>query len=426
MYPREAGDVPNDVTSFHKPQQNWGFERDQRPEILHQYEKAGYKNPTYFVPIWIHKDKVVLDYEDHPILAFRNMPATISTQVEGGLQEAICREDSRIDVKDFRARMLENPENKGKRRSTRPTLSAISMRRSRFRWRAGYLSWTTRTGSNDIKQYLDGILPNDCKTSNSTKGFRDLRRSEVKMMTEKNRGKHLKRAGARSITVERRKEMDHAFYKSIESLKEQEMSYEIKQEKSIGFRDDEDYGTDGPEEKPYKNNGLEDDFQGNDGLETEFYHMDGLRFEHYENDSPSNEQHIPEDLGNEYDEYAGMVDLREYDPDDDPEFEHQVDSSEGVLHRTHDYRFVSPKNKDEADVISSTLEPTRTQYLKLIGRGPLSHNSYVSYAKQWVYMWRQFLEVWEGFGFPGAAPDLIQANQDPWRNHFPGMDVARD
>ncbi|MCJ1462359.1 hypothetical protein MMC07_000959 [Pseudocyphellaria aurata] len=444
LYPRNAGDGDNDVTSFHKPQQNWGFERHQRPEILHQYEKAGYRNPTYPVPIWIYKNKVVLDFEDHPILAFRNMPATISTKVEGGLQEAICREDSRIDVKDFRARMVEIPEGKGKKKSTRPSLSAISMRRSRFRWRAGYLSWTTRTGSNDIKEYLDRLLPEACKISNSTKGFRDLRRSEVKLMSEKNRGKHLKRAGGRSITVERRKQMDDAFYRSIREAKAREKYLETRQEESMGFLDDEDYGPDGPEENYRWDDGLQNDSYEYDGLDMESHHPDSLSNDNDQDDSFSNEQHtpenndnnqidgildeqhIPEILNDEHDEYAGMVDLREYDPDDDPEYEDDVDNSGGALHRTHDYRFVEPNTLEEAEVVLSTLEPTRMQFLKFVGDAPPFHDRYISYARQWVYLWRHFQEIWEGYGLPGPAPDLIQASQDPWLNHFPGMDNHYD
>lgn len=80
--------------------------------------------------IWFYNGKVVLDHINHPILDFKNMPKTISSQVEGGLQEAITRQDFRIDVNDFRVRMPSDPKNKGV--ISLPTLSAISMRRSRF------------------------------------------------------------------------------------------------------------------------------------------------------------------------------------------------------------------------------------------------------------------------------------------------------
>lgn len=369
MYPREAGSLPNDVTAFHKAQQDWGFERHQRPEILHQYEKAGYQNLAYPVPIWVYNGKVVLDYEDHPILAFRNMPATISTKVEGGLQEAISREDSRIDVKDFRARMMENPKGKGKQKSTRPTLSAISMRRSRFRWRAGYLSWTTRTGSQDIKAYLDGLLPEACKLSNSTKGFRDLKRSEVKLMSEKNRGKHLKRAGTRSITVEKRMQVDAAFYRSIEEAKAYEDNLEAEQERLL-------------KEESYETEDLEDD------------------------DSE-------------------CEDLQEYNPDDDPDFDEQFDALVPFVRREFDdHRFATPTSEQEMHIVYLSLQPTRIQFHQLTGHAPPHHRAESSYARQWVYLFRYFTEVWEKLGYPEPPPSLIQTTKLAWENGFPEIEIS--
>lgn len=103
-YPRDSGTAPTDVTAFHKDQEDWGPERDQRPDILHQYEKRGHQNPTYLVPLLIHKEAIVLDYNNRPILDFENMPMTVSSKLEGWLQEAMIRKDARIDVADFRVR----------------------------------------------------------------------------------------------------------------------------------------------------------------------------------------------------------------------------------------------------------------------------------------------------------------------------------
>ncbi len=223
---RARGKEPLDVTAFHPDQKDWGFDRQHRPEILHQYEKKGHEDPTYPVQIWKYNGAIVLDFNDWPILDFKNMPATISSKVEGGLQEAIIREDSRIDANDFRVRMLIDPLGRGT--MSLPGVSAISMRRSRFRWQAGYLSWTPRMGSGDIKRYLDGLLPEHCKAVNSTKEFRELKPSEVKLMAAINRGKHLKRAGSRALTDEQRSKMDKSFYKSIGKAMKQEKLLENK------------------------------------------------------------------------------------------------------------------------------------------------------------------------------------------------------
>lgn len=375
MYPRDAGNLPGDVTSFLKAQQNWGFERHQRPAILHQYQKAGHKNPTYAVPIWVHDGKVVLDHEDLPILAFRNMPATISTKVEGGLQEAITREDSRIDVKDFRARMMANPRKKGKRRLPLPSLSTISMRRSRFRWRAGYLSWTTRTGSQDIKDYLDSLLPEECKRSNSTFGFRELKRSEVKLMSEKNRGKHLERAGRRSITAEKRTKMNVAFYKSIEDAKAQEEHFETEEE--YIFPEDENYG----------NNRPEDEYSGSEN-------------------QPG---------------HSKAEDLQGFSPDaDDSESNHEDDSVEERLRRIpKDFRFVRPRSEAEGHIIFHSLQPTRLQIIRDIGLAPRIQCTRTSYAKQWAYMHSYYLQSWTERHYPKPVPGLIQTERHAWRDGYP-------
>lgn len=213
-HPREEGTAAGDITSFHPDQKDWAFEeRHLRPDILHQYEKKGYINPSYPVQIWIHRDAVVLDHRFHPVLDFKNLPKTISSQVEGGLQEAITRQDSRIDVNDFRARMPYDPKGLGV--MSTPSLSAISMRRSRFRWRAGYLSWTCRLGTGDLKKYLDSILPEHCKAANSTKGFRELKHSEVLRMTLENRGKHLPRAGLRQLSPAAREKRERVFRRGL-------------------------------------------------------------------------------------------------------------------------------------------------------------------------------------------------------------------
>lgn len=316
----------------------------------------------------MHNGKIVLDHENHPILAFRNMPATISTKVEGGLQEAICREDSRIDVKDFRARMMENP--RGRKKGKRPTLSAISMRRSRFRWRAGYLSWTTRTGSQDIKDYLDGLLPDFCKIQNSTKGFRDLKRSEVKLMTEKNRNKHLKRAGSRSITAEKRMRVDAAFYKSIEDAKAQEMHLQTGQEQQFRFQVDED------------------------------------------------DEAVAD--------YPGIIDLRDYDPDQDTELDHQVYAAEPSVRQFSDYRFATPQNRDELRVIFCSLEPTRKAYIERTGRQLPVDEIRASYATQWVLLHRRLKQHWEYYGITSELPSLPQSDKIGWHNQFPEVDFHID
>ena len=50
--------------------------------------------------------KVVLDHDNHPVRDFEDIPATLSSEAEGWLLEAISRIDRRITKVDLRARMV--------------------------------------------------------------------------------------------------------------------------------------------------------------------------------------------------------------------------------------------------------------------------------------------------------------------------------
>lgn len=96
-FPREQGLAEHDVTCFLQSQKTWDVnDRAHRPAILYQWKKAGHVNPTYVVPDWYHKGMIVLDAQNHPVRKFRNIPDTCSSMLEGGIMEAVKREDGRI------------------------------------------------------------------------------------------------------------------------------------------------------------------------------------------------------------------------------------------------------------------------------------------------------------------------------------------
>ena len=96
-FPREAGLDINDVTSYLAAQKTWNVDdRAHRPKILFQWAKTGHRNPTYVVSDWYYEGKIVLDLKNCPVRKFCNIPETCSSALEGGIMEAIEREDSRI------------------------------------------------------------------------------------------------------------------------------------------------------------------------------------------------------------------------------------------------------------------------------------------------------------------------------------------
>ena len=82
---------------------------------------------------------------------------------------------------------------KGRRWVQPPSLNALTQRASRFRAKAGCLSWEINSGTDNKNQYLLSILPEDCKRPdvNSTKAVeKDLDDTQTKVeLVAANKGK---------------------------------------------------------------------------------------------------------------------------------------------------------------------------------------------------------------------------------------------
>lgn len=83
-----------------------------------------------------------MDLENHPILDYVDLHATISTEFSGRDMEAIVRLDPRISRNDFRARMPSTRRIGRDGQIVKPSygVSAISMRMLRFRMENGLLA----------------------------------------------------------------------------------------------------------------------------------------------------------------------------------------------------------------------------------------------------------------------------------------------
>lgn len=160
-HPRERGNSTNDVTSYLPSQKEWGPDRERNwPGILHRLERRELPFPDYDVGNLYYNGRVVLDLDNHPVLDYIDLPATLSTRFSGQYMEAITRLDPRISHNDFLVRM---PARRVGRDSytVRPpySLSTIAMRMSRFRQEHGLLSWTKREGSKNIRDNVLSRLP---------------------------------------------------------------------------------------------------------------------------------------------------------------------------------------------------------------------------------------------------------------------------
>lgn len=212
---RERGIAANDVTSFLPSQKEWGPDRDTdwpkiENNVLHRFERDNYPIQEYKPTVWYNEGRVILDADNHSILNYKVLPATLSSELSGRDMESMKRLDLRISHKDFRARMprtiLKKSDGNGLVERPLYSLSAIGMRTNRFRKENGLISWTEREGTNSIRSYTMKRMPQANITANSTQGMSVPTLFEQEDSRTWNKGKYLARAGRHALSDDTRKE----------------------------------------------------------------------------------------------------------------------------------------------------------------------------------------------------------------------------
>ncbi|KAM0798790.1 hypothetical protein BDR22DRAFT_890910 [Usnea florida] len=204
-FPKKRGYEDTNVTAFVKKDYNYGPNRANWPDRLFQIENIDSKSelPNGYVK---DEGRIVLDAFDHGLRDFGNqLPMYVSSEVEGRDIEDYLRRNWEITVYDLIARApngyyLGEPEpirkssrdrkkdKKAEETVTRewhegpPRVGTFSMRATRFRLRAGCLSWAKKDGTAAKNQRILDVIPAQYKDPavNSTKGWRDLNKAEIK------------------------------------------------------------------------------------------------------------------------------------------------------------------------------------------------------------------------------------------------------
>ncbi|KAL9595783.1 MAG: hypothetical protein Q9219_006237 [cf. Caloplaca sp. 3 TL-2023] len=190
QYPRASGPEASDKTAYLRAQRDWGFEdRSQYPPIIFVFLRKDRKDPAYNPPSMRWRGLLVVDSAEKPIRRFRNIPAALSSHTEGGLMEAIMREDSRIGIDDLRSLMpREWPREKvdGTVTITPVVPGTLNQRVNRFRSIATCINW--RGNVNAVKPFdrsLQDNLPAVLRDANNTRGLaRDLTEREIGRMNQ--------------------------------------------------------------------------------------------------------------------------------------------------------------------------------------------------------------------------------------------------
>lgn len=248
-HPRERGIGPDDLTSYLPSQKEWGPDRDIHwPKIegnvLHRFERKGYPIPDYKPELWYDEGRIVLDLDDNPILKFKVIPTTLSSELSGRDMEAMKRLDLRISLKDFRARMpstiMVGGKNKSKVRRSLYTLSTLGMRTTRFRQENGLISWTNKQGSASIRSYMLEHMSQTNIDANSTQGMRLQSRFQQQDSRSSNKGKTPSRAGSRALPDAIRKERAAKEEEKMEKLRADDTNVELTVRSGVKRKHNED------------------------------------------------------------------------------------------------------------------------------------------------------------------------------------------
>ena len=219
-----------DVTALVPRQAGWGADRPHRPTILSLWGRpVPWNNPTYDAGVLKYNGRTVLDWEGKPINAFRNLPLTISSNVEGMRVEVWQRQDKRITQRDIIARLrtelkyvvvdekqeegkgagaggaLGREKTKGKKQEgaveelvRMPVFDMTYVRKRAhvFRQEAGCPSWTLRKDQEKARAWLSNLRTQAQRDNNFTMD-RDLTIQELAKFRSFNMEQNPNRGGDR-------------------------------------------------------------------------------------------------------------------------------------------------------------------------------------------------------------------------------------
>ncbi|KAL8831037.1 MAG: hypothetical protein Q9170_005468 [Blastenia crenularia] len=183
-------------TSYLHSQRNWGFvRREDYPPITFVFLRKDRQDPVYprnVIPHMHWRGILVVDARGVPVRRFRNLPATLSTHAEGGLLEAVMRQDSRIAATDLLARMprqFQEVRVNGPPSGVIMNHNMLAQRMARFRDRAPCVHWHGRI--NVPKPFDDSLrknLPEVLRDANNTRGLAgNLQDSQIAAMFQSRR-----------------------------------------------------------------------------------------------------------------------------------------------------------------------------------------------------------------------------------------------
>ncbi|KAL8839464.1 MAG: hypothetical protein Q9176_004460 [Flavoplaca citrina] len=223
-YPLERGVHEDDRTAYHEDYAdiNWA-DRNSRPDVLFQWKpppKGTVTHPGYLRDP--DSGEILISAQRHPLLNWREIPKTLSGQVNGQLLELIKRRNQHIRLEDMFARC--------------PNITRKESPK-------GNCAWEEKEGTLNIKLAIESVMPqrvlDERAQYNTTRSWRDLAHDEIICIKSMNRGigSAMKRAGNRALSKDKKEVVD-----GVKSGKAKTTLRRLLREKEI---EDEQYARNG-------------------------------------------------------------------------------------------------------------------------------------------------------------------------------------
>ena len=387
-------------TDYHVVEQrDWGADRAHWPPILFQYEST---KPAPRIPKANHwktsNGEFILDIVNDPLLDYTELPHTISSCEEPAFLEAWFRSNSRIVMKDIRGRMLQDPTG-GWDGGVDPIRSGtLGMRMTRLRETHGMISWRKKKGSEQIKAYLDSILPQACKDANSIKDFRDLHPHERFAMHLGNAGQMPERSHAsdKDLSEEKKAAVNQKArdrYDYLEAKFESKKAASTAATKQNGSSSNESDSEELLEQEEEEESDPEDALQKLD-LDAEYDSEDWLDSLISTNQTTTNAE-------------VGTSKLGTTDTGDDEGLQAGTAADVSDTEAEDDFLALEAEHQVHQNLLFQLLAPTRAQFTALTGRQPTASTTTTSYYAQWDEIQTEFDSNWDNAGRQGQVPDLI-------------------
>ena len=358
------------------------------------------ENPSYEVPWMYDEGCVVLDLNNHPVKAYRDIPLTLSSKVEAALMEAIRRTDPRISMIDFWARLSVHlflapsqqvliryrPEECGKGGILTP--NALDGRISRWRWENAVTAFTVRKGTEAYNDNIWKRMSPAARRENSTRELSKFSKAQLNEARKKNSGKHSANAGGWALS----KEGQLPSYASEQDRPTHTAPYgDVTLDPSLNSS---------AADHPY---GPPDSYSGTHDIRSAGNASSTLPM-------PVVHQGTTESPYWDFDpQIAPVFNTWPTNPNNAPA---------GIYLPEVDYRNVQPQNDEEINEIQIALSSTRSSYSQyFIGECPPT-TRHQSYSYQVSELRSSFAQRWMSLGIDDFEMPSLQAFEEPWKNGF--------